>query len=87
MRQVGVLAGPGLVALREMPAKLHRDHEMAVLLAQKLSQNKSIVLEYVPKTNMMHFRLTNTTKSVAEIEAAMKVRRKEKGIFFFVRSH
>ncbi len=77
MRQAGVIAGPGLVALREMPSRLHRDHEMAKRLAQKLRDNKSIEMEYVPKSNMMHFRLKHSNKkSIAQIEAELK----EKGI-------
>ncbi len=34
MRQVGVLAAPGIVALRETPALLHADHKNARLLAE-----------------------------------------------------
>ena len=34
MRQVGVLAAPGMVALRETPALLHADHKNARLLAE-----------------------------------------------------
>ncbi len=34
MRQVGVLAAPGMVALRETPTLLHADHKNARLLAE-----------------------------------------------------
>jgi threonine aldolase len=37
MRQVGVLAAAGLIALEKMPARLHEDHANAKLLAELLS--------------------------------------------------
>lgn len=39
MRQAGVLAAAGLVALEEMPARLSEDHANARLLAEALSEN------------------------------------------------
>jgi len=38
MRQVGILASAGLIALEEMPARLHEDHANARLLAEGLCQ-------------------------------------------------
>ncbi len=38
MRQAGVLAAAGLVALRTMPQRLHEDHTHAALLAEGLSE-------------------------------------------------
>jgi threonine aldolase len=38
MRQVGVLAAAGLIALEKMPARLHEDHANAKLLADLLSE-------------------------------------------------
>jgi len=38
MRQVGVLAAPGLIALQEMPKRLERDHARARTLAQGLAR-------------------------------------------------
>ena len=38
MRQVGVLAAAGLLALNDMPARLHEDHANAAFLAQGMAQ-------------------------------------------------
>ncbi|MAF10813.1 threonine aldolase [Candidatus Poribacteria bacterium] len=38
MRQAGVIAAAGLIALNDMPARLHDDHENARHLAEELSQ-------------------------------------------------
>ena len=73
MRQVGVLAGPGLVALREMPGRLGHDHEMAKLLAARLNQVAGLELEYTPRSNMLHFALSKSVaKSPAQIEEELK---------------
>ena len=37
MRQVGVLAAPGLIALNQMPMHLERDHRLAKILAEGLA--------------------------------------------------
>ncbi len=37
MRQVGVLAAPGLIALNRMPKELEKDHRLAKTLAKKLA--------------------------------------------------
>jgi len=42
MRQVGVLAAAGLIALEEMPKRLGEDHENAKLLAQGLAATPGI---------------------------------------------
>jgi len=73
MRQVGVLAGPGLIALREMPARLERDHAMATLLAARLSKVEGLELEYAPRTNMLHFSLSKAVaKTPVQIEEELK---------------
>ena len=45
MRQVGVLAAAGLIALEESPKNLHRDHENAKFLADGLAKMKGISLD------------------------------------------
>jgi threonine aldolase len=45
MRQAGVLAAPGIIALREGIAQLPRDHANAKLLARHLSQIPGMVLD------------------------------------------
>ncbi|HYL68464.1 MAG TPA: GntG family PLP-dependent aldolase [Candidatus Limnocylindria bacterium] len=68
MRQVGVLAAAGLVALEESPKILHRDHENARQLAEGLAQIKGIALD--PKkvvTNIVIFDVRGTGRTAAEI--------------------
>jgi threonine aldolase len=40
MRQTGILAAAGIIALEKMPARLHEDHENARLLAQLIAECK-----------------------------------------------
>jgi threonine aldolase len=59
MRQAGILAAAGLIALTEMPARLHQDHANARLLAEAvaLEPTASIDLDGV-QTNIVIFTLT-----------------------------
>jgi threonine aldolase len=45
MRQVGILAAPGLIALKEMRLRLHEDHENALNLAKGLKKIKEITID------------------------------------------
>ena len=56
MRQVGVLAAAGLVALEESPKCLHADHANAQFLAQKLRQIDGVTVRPV-ETNIVIFDL------------------------------
>lgn len=58
MRQAGILAAAGLIALEEMPKRLHEDHENARLLAEAVAGQESaeIDLEAV-QTNIVIFQL------------------------------
>jgi threonine aldolase len=59
MRQVGVLAAAGLVALRKGPALLQEDHENAARLARALSELPGIEIDPAAvRTNIVIFRLT-----------------------------
>jgi len=57
MRQAGVLAAAGLIALEEMPARLHEDHENARWMAEQIAAMVGcrIDLETV-QTNIVIFR-------------------------------
>ncbi len=58
MRQVGVLAAAGLVALRKGPARLPEDHENAGRLAHALVEIPGIQLDLATvRTNIVIFRL------------------------------
>jgi len=58
MRQVGVLAAPGLIALAEGRARLHEDHRRARLLAEGLAAIPGIRVDLANVvTNMVYVRL------------------------------
>ncbi len=72
MRQVGVLAAAGLIALEEMPARLGEDHANARLLAEAVAAHKAaeIDLESV-QTNIVIFKLPRE-EDVAKFCAALQ---------------
>jgi threonine aldolase len=72
MRQAGVLAAAGLIALEEMPARLHEDHANARWLAEQIAamDGCQIDLETV-QTNIVIFRPAGRA---AEIIARLKSR-------------
>jgi len=55
MRQVGVLAAPGLVALERMTERLVEDHETARRIAVGLAQLPGIKFPVMPQTNILIF--------------------------------
>ena len=62
MRQVGVLAAAGLVALRKGPARLPEDHEHAALLARGLAELPGIEIDPAAvRTNIVIFRVKKGT--------------------------
>ena len=66
MRQVGILAAAGIVALEKMTKRLSEDHGRARNLAEGLSENRGIVLDGVPPTNMVFFDLAPQVKMSAD---------------------
>jgi threonine aldolase len=59
MRQGGVLAAAGLVALEEGPGRLQEDHDNARVLAERLSQTPGIVLDLRKiQTNIVIFGIS-----------------------------
>jgi threonine aldolase len=71
MRQAGVLAAAGLIALEEMPARLHEDHANARWMAEQIAgmAGCSIDLETV-QTNIVIFRPRGRT--AGQIIAGLK---------------
>lgn len=68
MRQVGVLAAAGLVALEETPKILHRDHENARHLAEGLAQIPGITIDAkAVTTNIVIFSVAETGLTAAII--------------------
>jgi threonine aldolase len=72
MRQAGVLAAAGLVALEESPKCLNVDHANAQLLADRLRRIESVVVRPV-ETNIVIFDLP-AGRSPAETSLALKAR-------------
>jgi threonine aldolase len=75
MRQVGVLAAAGLIALEKMPWRLHEDHANARLLAEGLAEIPGIHIdpEKVP-TNILIFDISGTGMNTAEFSQRLKER-------------
>src|ERR1700691_5923053 len=68
MRQVGILAAAGLIALQESPQRLVHDHENARHLAQALAVVKGIALDPTRVvTNIVIFDVRGTGRTAAEI--------------------
>lgn len=78
MRQAGVLAAAGIVALEKMVSRLGEDHARARTLAEGLSENRCLVLDPgTPATNMVFMNLSEDVPMMAP-EVAEKMR--EQGI-------
>jgi threonine aldolase len=74
MRQAGVLAAAGLIALEQMPARLHEDHANARLLAEALSNIEGVSIDlHSVETNIVIFQLTGAL-AAAELVARLKAR-------------
>jgi threonine aldolase len=72
MRQVGVLAAAGLIALEESPKKLYVDHENAKFLANGLAKIKGIALDSTKVvTNIVIFDVRGTGRTAAEISSEL----------------
>ncbi|UOR10801.1 low-specificity L-threonine aldolase [Halobacillus amylolyticus] len=72
LRQVGMVAAPGLVALTEMVDRLTEDHEHAQLLAQGLSQMTGLNLEGKVETNIVLVNVAELGKSAEEFLEDLK---------------
>jgi len=58
MRQAGILAAAGIVALETMPGRLADDHRRARALAQGLGAHRGLEVETPePASNMVYFSL------------------------------
>jgi threonine aldolase len=76
MRQAGVLAAAGLIALETMPLRLHEDHANARMLAETLAQLPEVEIDLeAVQTNIVIFGL-KSRKKPADLVASLK----EKGI-------
>ncbi len=73
MRQVGVLAAAGLIALEESPKTLHIDHENAKRLAEGVANLRGVSIDTGRVvTNIVIFDVAEANFSAAEICAKLK---------------
>ncbi len=73
MRQAGILAAAGLIALEESPKRLYEDHENARRLAEGAANVEGILIDpEAVRTNIVIFDVTGTGKTSAEICASLK---------------
>jgi len=75
MRQAGILAAAGLVALEESPAKLQVDHQNSRFLAEGLARIPGIQVDPGKVvTNIVIFDVAETGLPAAEVSARLKQR-------------
>ena len=76
MRQAGILAAAGLIALEEMPQRLHEDHAHARLLAEAVAASGGAEVDlYGVETNIVIFGLKENGDAATFVRAM-----KEQGI-------
>jgi threonine aldolase len=74
MRQAGILAAAGLIALERGLGRLHEDHANARLLAESLSRMEGVAIDVESvETNIVIFRLKGE-RSAPELVARLKAR-------------
>jgi threonine aldolase len=68
MRQAGVIAAAGLIALEESPGRLHVDHENAQVLAKGIAAMPGLKIDQAKaKTNIVIFDCEGTGKNAVEL--------------------
>jgi len=73
MRQAGILAAAGLIALEKMPLRLHEDHANARMLAETLAGLPEVEIDPAAvETNIVIFSLQ--TRTAADVTAELKSR-------------
>jgi threonine aldolase len=74
MRQAGVLAAAGLMALELGPKRLHEDHANARLLAEALARSQGVEIDLdAVETNIVIFKLAGG-RSASALTARLKGR-------------
>jgi len=73
MRQAGILAAAGLIALEKMPARLHEDHANARLLAEFLEQIPGLSLDSSKvRTNILVVRIACADLDSAQLALRLR---------------
>jgi threonine aldolase len=73
MRQAGVLAAAGLVALEQGPAELPNDHANARFIAERLAEIEGIAV-FPGETNIVVFDISGTGRDPVELSARLRER-------------
>jgi len=73
MRQAGIIAAPGIVALEKMIPRLKEDHQNARLLYEKVSKIPSLKVEK-PDTNILFIELEGAGIKVDDLARELKKR-------------
>jgi threonine aldolase len=77
MRQAGVIAAPGIVALEKMIPRLREDHRNARLLAEELARTDGLSVDLkAVQTNMVHLKIS----ALGVASDVFVSRLKEKGV-------
>jgi threonine aldolase len=75
MRQAGVLAAAGLLALEDTPKKLAEDHANARFLACEVAKIPGIAIDPASvESNIVIFDVSGTGKTPVEISAGLKAK-------------
>jgi len=76
MRQAGVLAAAGLIALEKMPARLKEDHDNAQVLAKGLAHIPGIKIDPTKvASNILVFNISGTGMNTAEFSRRLAERK------------
>jgi len=67
MRQAGVIAAAGLIALEKSPARLHIDHENAKRLAEGIAEIPGLSIDPKVRSNIVIFDCSKTGKTAVEL--------------------
>ena len=68
MRQAGVIAAAGLIALEKSPGRLHIDHENAQRLAEGIAEIPGLAIDPEKvQTNIVIFDCSRTGKTAVEL--------------------
>ncbi|MBF88667.1 MAG: low-specificity L-threonine aldolase [Candidatus Marinimicrobia bacterium] len=80
MRQAGIIAAPGLLALDEMIVRIKEDHLNAKILAEGINSIKGLHVELnLVKTNIVYFELEDNLQAIDKVVVDLD----KKGIKFF----